>query len=109
MFQMGHYENPIIEALFKTNSKAEAAAAPPNSPTANTAVSVEGVREALPPQAGLATVLQLSLPGSSPGVVPLEGSGAIPSYSRRPREAARAKPTLPRPRAEKEGTHICSG
>lgn len=42
-------------------------------------------------------------------MVLLEGPGALPTYTDRPRKAPSAKPALPGASAEKEGTGIGGG
>lgn len=83
--------------------------------SADAAMSAEGVREALPPLASEAALLQPGMRGGGSSLVALEGSAAIPGDGGGQAEAQRAKPALPgacpepEARGETSGSGGCKG
>ena len=77
-------------------------AAAPGPPAADAALSVEGMRGALPSPAGWAALLQRALPGGGAGMVAVEGPAEIPDHHGGQTETERAKPALSGARPQPE-------
>ena len=72
------------------------------APGANPPMSAERMRAALRSPAGAPALLQRRMPGSSAGMVALEGPGKIPGDQGRPAATQRSKPALPGAREKPE-------
>jgi len=71
-------------------------------PAADTPVSAERVRAALPSPAGAPAILQRRVPESGAAMVAMEGTATIPGDPGGPTEAQQAKPALPGTRQKPE-------